>query len=49
MCCLACPSGHSFLQKLAEDRLPVVIVVSDQNFPALVPANDGDCLLIIRV
>ena len=46
--CLACEVPHSFADSIANGK-PVVIVLSDQNFPAILPARVGDCVAIIRV
>ena len=46
--CLACPDPHSHSSRMRDGR-PVVIVLADQNFPAVVPARGGDCLLVVRV
>ena len=46
--CLACAAPHTHTGRMGEGR-PVAIVVADQNFPAVVPAAGGDCLLVVRV
>jgi len=46
--CLACPTPHTHVGRMNEGR-PVVIVLADQNFPAVLPAADGDCLVVVRV
>jgi len=46
--CLACPTPHSHVSRMNEGR-PVVIVLADQSFPAVLPAGGGDCLIIVRV
>ena len=48
MACLACSPTHSLKDKL-NSNLPVVVVLSDQCFPALLPAEGGGCMIIIRV
>jgi hypothetical protein len=48
MACLACPVSHSLREKL-DAGLPVVIVLTDQAFPAILPAENGDCAIILRV
>ena len=47
--CLSCARPHSFAERMAGDGQPMVIVLSDQEFPAALPANDGDCVTIMRV
>jgi len=47
--CLACQVPHSLSDRMAEEGLPIVVVLSDQNFPAVLPAVDGDCVVVIRV
>ena len=47
--CLACPAPHSLADRLTEEGRPVVFVLSDQAFPAMLPAKEGDCAVIIRV
>ncbi len=49
MGCLSCPTPHSFSESLREGQ-PVVIILSDQTFPpVLPPTGDGNCTVIIRV
>jgi hypothetical protein len=49
MGCLSCPTPHSFSESLREGQ-PVVIILSDQTFPpVLPPTGDGICTVIIRV
>lgn len=47
--CLACTDPHSFYDRMANKGLPVLIVMSDQNFPAILPAKEGLCPIIVRV
>ena len=49
MTCLACPAAHSFTAQMHQNGCPVAIVATDQNFPPIVPTDDGKCLVIIRV
>ncbi len=49
MPCLSCVVSHSFRERMSEQGLPVLIIVSDQAFPALVPATGGLCPVVIRV
>jgi hypothetical protein len=49
LACLACPGAHTHGGRMGDGK-PVVIVLADQSFPAVVPAADGGgCLLIVRV
>ena len=45
--CVACPKKHSVLDGVGGRRL--VIVLADQNFPAVLPSASGKCLAIIRL
>ena len=47
--CLACPARHSHADRMARDGKPVVIVLADQSFPAVLPAAGGDCVIVVRV
>ena len=47
--CLACDTDHSLAEKMKEKGLPVLIILSDQNFPAILPMLDGLCPIVIRV
>jgi len=47
--CLACPVSHSHADRMAGEGKPVVIILADQNFPPILPATDGDCVIIVRV
>jgi len=49
LACLACPSGHSHAARARDSGLPFTVIVTDQNFPPLLPAADGDCAIVIRV
>jgi hypothetical protein len=46
--CISCPVAHSLAGRIAIGN-PVVFVLSDQNFPAMVPAGGGGCMVIVRV
>ena len=46
--CLSCSSHHSIASKL-KNNLPITVVLSDQNFPAILPAENDECVVIIRV
>ncbi len=46
--CLACDSGHSYRESIGEG-IPIVMVLSDQAFPAILPATDNKCVIVIRV
>ncbi len=49
MGCLSCPTPHSLAESLREG-LPIVIFLTDQTFPpVLPPTGDGNCNVIIRV
>jgi hypothetical protein len=48
MPCLACPTAHSIATRFAKS-MPTVFVITDQNFPAVLPASKGDCVVILRV
>jgi hypothetical protein len=49
MGCLSCPTPHSLAENLREG-LPIVIFLTDQTFPpVLPPTGDGNCTVIIRV
>ena len=47
--CLSCPAAHSFAGRLTQEGRPVVMVLADQAFPAMLPAGDGDCVVVVRV
>jgi len=47
--CISCERTHSFAERMAGDGAPMVIVLSDQEFPASLPASEGSCLMIMRV
>ncbi len=46
--CLACGTGHSYKEKITTNE-PVVIFITDQSFPPMLPSRMGNCPLIIRV
>jgi hypothetical protein len=46
--CLACETGHSYRDSIGAG-IPIVLVLSDQAFPAILPASDGNCIVIVRV
>jgi hypothetical protein len=49
MGCLSCPAPHSLAESIREGQ-PIVIFLTDQTFPpVLPPTDDGNCALIIRV
>ena len=49
MGCLSCPAPHSLAESI-RDGLPIVIFLTDQTFPpVLPPTGDGNCSVIIRV
>jgi hypothetical protein len=49
MGCLSCPAPHSIAESL-RDGHPVVIILSDQSFPPVLPPTvDGNCTVIIWV
>ncbi len=49
MGCLSCPAPHSLAESI-RDGLPIVIFLTDQTFPpVLPPTGDGNCTVIIRV
>jgi len=47
--CLACPDAHSFAAQMRDSGCPVAIMASDQNFPPLLPASNGKCIIVVRV
>ena len=48
MPCIACSPSHSVAERI-ERGAPVVIIISDQHFPAVLPALNGDCVITVRV
>jgi hypothetical protein len=46
--CTACPSSHSIFEANAKGGR-TVIVLADQNFPAVLPSSENRCLSIIRL
>jgi hypothetical protein len=46
--CLACDPPHSLVSSMSRGE-PVAVVVCDQNFPPIMPAKDGKCVVVIRV
>jgi hypothetical protein len=46
--CLACDTQHSFKESIAAG-IPLVVVLSDQAFPPVVPGKDKKCLVVVRV
>jgi hypothetical protein len=46
--CTACPSSHSVFEANAKGGR-TVIVLADQNFPAVLPSSENRCLSIIRL
>jgi hypothetical protein len=46
--CLACANPHSLGESMCRGE-PVVVCISDQNFPPVLPADDGKCVVVIRV
>jgi hypothetical protein len=46
--CLSCGRAHSYKDGAAAGK-PLVVVLSDQNFPPMLPSGRGDCVLVIRV
>ena len=49
MCCLGCTDEHSFADRMAGEGLPVLVILSDQAFPAVLPAAGALCPIIMRV
>ena len=47
--CLGCAVTHSFGVRMAEKGLPILVILSDQNFPAVLPSEGGLCPVIVRV
>ncbi len=45
--CLACELPHSYRDNMAEGK-PLVLILSDQAFPPVMPDNDGNCVIIVR-
>jgi hypothetical protein len=46
--CLACDTPHSLSGRMEREE-PVVVVLCDQNFPPILPTNNGRCLAVVRV
>jgi hypothetical protein len=46
--CLVCEKKHNIGESI-EVGSPVAVVVSDQNFPPVLPTEDGNCVVVIRV
>jgi hypothetical protein len=46
--CLACGRVHSYKGSVAAGK-PLVVALSDQAFPPMLPSSRGDCVLVIRV
>jgi hypothetical protein len=46
--CLACEPTHSIRGKLDSGE-PIAIFLSDQSFPPVLPASDGNCAVVVRV
>ncbi len=46
--CLVCEKKHNIGESI-EVGSPVAVVISDQNFPAVLPTDDGNCAVVIRV
>ncbi len=46
--CLACAVPHSIKEGMGAGRAQVV-VISDQSFPPILPTNDGQCVVVVRV
>jgi hypothetical protein len=44
--CLACGSSHSYRDSLAAGK-PLVVILSDQAFPPILPSGDNNCIVII--
>ncbi len=45
--CLACELPHSYRESIVEGK-PLVLILSDQAFPPVVPGNDGNCVVIVK-
>jgi hypothetical protein len=45
--CLACELPHSYRESICEGK-PLVVILSDQAFPPVVPGNDSKCVVIVR-
>ncbi len=48
MLCLACEKQHSLSERIEREE-PVALVLCDQNFPPILPTNDGRCISVIRI
>jgi hypothetical protein len=48
MLCLACEKQHSLSERMEREE-PVALVLCDQNFPPILPTNDGRCISVIRI
>ena len=47
--CTGCPAAHSLAGRMRENGLPILVVLSDQNFSPVLPAVEGCCPAVIRV
>jgi hypothetical protein len=48
LACLACDEPHSFRESILAG-IPIVIVLSDQAFPPILPAKNKRCVVVVRV
>ena len=46
---MSCSVPHSVAGRMVGDGLPVVFLLTDQNFPAVLPAGGGGCTVVVRV
>jgi hypothetical protein len=46
--CLPCGLRHSYRESIAGGS-PVVVVLCDQSFPPILPSNNGNCTVVIRI
>jgi hypothetical protein len=46
--CLVCKKKHNIGESI-EASSPVAVVVSDQNFSPVLPPDDGNCVVVVRV
>jgi hypothetical protein len=46
--CLACELLHSYKDSITA-RVTLAVILSDQSFPPILPANDDKCVVVVRV
>jgi hypothetical protein len=48
LACIACDEPHSFRESILAG-IPIVIVLTDQAFPPILPAKNKKCVVVVRV